>query len=98
MLKKRSTIFFISDFYNTKDFHDAFKVLKHAHDVVAVVLRDRGDYVLPGVGLVPLYDSEQGKVEWIDTFNKNLVDNCTRLSEIDERSILRYKDSVLYFP
>jgi uncharacterized protein (DUF58 family) len=71
ILKKRSTVFVISDFYDNKDFYDAMKMLKHRHDVIAVVLRDRRDYDLPGLGFVPFYDSETGKTAWFDTSDRN---------------------------
>jgi uncharacterized protein (DUF58 family) len=67
VLKKRSTVFVISDFYDSVDFHDALKMLKHRHDVVAVVLRDRRDFEMPDIGFVPLYDSETGRTAWVDT-------------------------------
>ena len=61
MLKKRSTIFLISDFFSTADFSEQLKMIRHRHDVIAVILRDRRDYETPDLGLVYFNDPETGE-------------------------------------
>jgi uncharacterized protein (DUF58 family) len=73
LLRKKSTVFIISDFYDNKDFHEALRVLRHKHDVIAVILRDRADYNVPDIGLVPFNDPETGRHVWLDTGDKNAV-------------------------
>jgi len=70
ILKKRSTIFLISDFYDAGDFRDALKAVRHRHDVIAVVLRDRADSAVPDMGIVPFYDAEAGREIWINTSDR----------------------------
>ncbi|HPD18824.1 MAG: DUF58 domain-containing protein [Candidatus Goldbacteria bacterium] len=81
LLKKRSTIFIISDFYDPKDFFEAVKILKHKHDVIAVILRDDADFNIPDIGFIPFYDAENDKVVWIDTSNKKVMEKFRKTSE-----------------
>jgi uncharacterized protein (DUF58 family) len=81
ILKKRSTIFIISDFYDPKDFFDAIKILKHKHDVIAVILRDDADFNVPDIGFIPFYDAENDKVAWIDTSDRKTMEKFRKTSE-----------------
>ena len=81
LLKKRSTIFLISDFYDKKDYYDAIKILTHHHDVIAVVLRDHRDYTVPEVGYIPFYDGETGKVLWLDTSDRKSLEKFEKASK-----------------
>jgi len=86
ILKKRSTVFVISDFYDDKDFYNSFKILKHHHDVIAVVLRDRRDYDMPSLGYMPFYDEETGETAWIDTADRGAMEKFKKNSAaIDSR-------------
>ncbi len=67
MLKKRSTIFLISDFFGAPDFSEQLKKTRHRHDVIAVILRDRRDYEMPDIGLVSFYDPETGSFAPVNT-------------------------------
>ncbi len=87
LLKKRSTIFLISDFYDNKDFFDAIKVIKYKHDLIAVVLRDAADYHFPDIGFIPFFDIENKKVIWVDTANKNQVEKFKNMSEALDRKL-----------
>ncbi|MEI7640624.1 MAG: DUF58 domain-containing protein [bacterium] len=81
ILKKRSTIFVVSDFYDEKDFNNGLKILKHNNDLIAVVLRDKTDSTLPDIGMVPVYDSETKTLRWLNTSNR------TTLKEYSKESI-----------
>lgn len=89
LLKKRSTIFLISDFYDKKDFYDALKVLKFRHDVIAVILRDHRDYDIPEVGLIPFYDGETGKTIWFDTSDRKEVKRYEKASRNTDAKIIK---------
>lgn len=67
MLKKRSTIFLISDFFGAPDFSEHLKKTRHRHDVIAVILRDRRDYETPDIGFVSFWDPETGMRAKINT-------------------------------
>lgn len=89
ILKKRSTVFVISDFYDKGDFHDALKMLKHRHDVVPVVLRDSRDYEMPDIGFVPFYDGETGKTVWFDTADKKAAAEFNKSSQASDKRLFK---------
>lgn len=66
VLKKRATIFVISDFMS-EGYDQALRQLGRKHDVVALVVRDRYEKELPKLGVVDLQDAETGEVLTVDT-------------------------------
>jgi uncharacterized protein (DUF58 family) len=70
ILKKRSLVFFLSDFMD-KDFSNSLRMLSRKHELVAAVVTDPAEYKLPQLGLVELQDAETGDVLLIDTSDKN---------------------------
>jgi uncharacterized protein (DUF58 family) len=70
IIKKKSIVFLISDFYDTHNYSDAMKVANRKHDLVALRINDKHEATLPDVGLVKLKDNETGKYMWLDTSNK----------------------------
>jgi len=72
-IKKRSTAFIISDFFD-EDYKDALKIASKKHDIVALSIYDRRETELPPVGLVRIKDSESGKLMWIDSDNRKTRD------------------------
>lgn len=68
-VKKRSTAFIISDFFDN-DFTKALRIAKHKHDIVALHIYDEKEYKLPNVGLLKIHDAETNKEIWIDTSSK----------------------------
>ena len=59
-LRRRSLVFWISDFDDRLDVHD-WRVLAKRHDVTAFALRDPRDETLPAVGWVELEGLEDGR-------------------------------------
>ncbi len=70
-IKKRSTVFLLSDFM-THQFNDAMKIANSKHDMVAMRIFDPCETELPNVGLMKVVDAESGKQQWMDTSNTNL--------------------------
>lgn len=94
ILKKKSTIFLISDFYTQNDFYDSLKALRYYHDVIAVIVRDSMDFELLPVGLLPVYDAENKKVLWIDTFDKKEIEKYKKISSGYENKIIKNFNSL----
>jgi len=67
-IKKRCTAFILSDFVNC-DCEQALKIAANKHDVVALQIMDKGDALLPKMGLVQIHDPETGKKSIADTSN-----------------------------
>lgn len=68
VLKKRATIFLLSDFQD-KNFDASLRLLERKHEVIAGLVQDEAEFVFPDVGLVELRDSESGETMLVDTSN-----------------------------
>lgn len=85
VIKKRSIVFLISDFYADTNYKDAIKIANKKHDVVALRVIDKTEHELPKVGLIKLRDNESGKVMWVNTsdasFRKQYAINHLKFEE-----------------
>ncbi len=77
-IKKRSTAFLISDFFD-ENFDDALRIANKKHDIVALKIYDIRETELPPIGLMKILDAESGKDLWIDTSN-NYIQNTYKHS------------------
>jgi uncharacterized protein (DUF58 family) len=71
LVKKRSTVFLVSDFLSA-NFDDAFKVVARRHDLIPIRVNDAGEFVLPDAGLIQIFEPEQGTQCWIDSSDKKV--------------------------
>ncbi len=65
-LRRRSAVFFLSDFFDAT-FDDAMRRLAARHDVVGVTITDPRELELPDVGLLAVRDPETGVTGTLDT-------------------------------
>lgn len=65
-LKKKSTLFFMSDFLD-HDYEQGLRFLSKKHEVVACIVNDPIEMQLPDLGLIELEDSETGERWMIDS-------------------------------
>ena len=78
VIKKRSTVFMISDFV-CPDFSDALRIAGHKHDLLALNVYDRREVEeFPNVGLVYMQDAETGKKVLVDTSSRTVRRNLMR--------------------
>lgn len=70
-IKKRATVFLISDFYSENNYSDALKIANKKHDLIALKINDKTEQNIPSIGLVKIKDNETGKIMWIDTNSKS---------------------------
>lgn len=70
VIKKRSTVFLLSDFYAKENYTDALKIANKKHDLIALKINDKAEQEIPKVGLIKLKDNETGKIVWADTSSK----------------------------
>ncbi|KRD27547.1 ATPase [Acidovorax sp. Root267] len=66
-LRRRSTVFVVSDFISAPGWEKPLAQLAQRHDVVAVRLLDPLELELPDVGLITLRDAESGEQLQVDT-------------------------------
>jgi len=74
IIKKRSIIFIISDFYST-DFMKPLSILKNKHDIIALRVYDKREMEIPDVGLIQLEDGETGEQILVDTSDSDFRSN-----------------------
>jgi uncharacterized protein (DUF58 family) len=91
VVRKRATIFLVSDFIET-DFKKPLGLLNKRHDVIAAVVRDKAEITLPGVGLIEFTDAETGEIILVDTSSRKFRNqyNSTTAQRFDElKNMLR---------
>lgn len=66
VIKRRSTVFVISDFFSAPGWDKPLAQLARRHDVVAVRLTDPLELQLPDMGLITLRDAETGETQLVD--------------------------------
>ncbi len=94
VVKRKSIIFLISDFYS-QDFRKALKIIKHKHDVIGINMKEAREDDMPDVGYINLEDEETGEQILIDTsdgeFRKNYVAHVKRRNDSLDRNFKRLK-------
>ncbi len=68
VLKKRATIFLLSDFQDT-NYEVSLRLLERKHEVIAGLVQDETEFLFPDVGIIELQDSETGEKVLVDTSN-----------------------------
>jgi len=66
-IKKRSTMFILSDFFDNKDYTSQMTIANRKHDVVALQVYDQRMAELPDVGIIKMRDAETGDEVFVDT-------------------------------
>jgi uncharacterized protein (DUF58 family) len=84
--KRRSLVFWISDFEDGLDGQD-WRVLGRRHELTAIVLRDPRDEVLPAVGWVEIEDLESGRRVMVDTSRRGVRDAYQRVARERRRQV-----------
>jgi len=73
VVRKRATLFLVSDFIGT-DVKKPLSLLNKRHDVICVPVRDRVEVAMPSVGLIEIEDAETGEILLVDTSSKRFRD------------------------
>lgn len=73
VIRKRATLFLVSDFIET-GFKKPLSLLNKRHDVICVPVRDRVEVAMPSVGLIEVQDAETGEVMIVDTSSRRFRD------------------------
>ena len=66
VIRRRASIFLVSDFITQADWHAPLSQLARRHEVVAIRLRDRLEQDIPNVGLLLMQDAETGEQLLVD--------------------------------
>ena len=66
VIRRRASIFLVSDFITQADWHAPLSQLARRHEVVAIRLRDRLEQEIPNIGLLLMQDAETGEQLLVD--------------------------------
>ena len=80
MIKRRSTIFVISDFISEPGWERSLAQLAQRHEVVAVRVLDPLELELPDLGLLTLRDAETGEQIVVDTHDASFRKRFARIA------------------
>ena len=86
-IRRRSSVFVVSDFISAPGWEKPLAQLAQRHDVVAVRLFDPLDLELPDLGLVLLRDAETGEQLQVDTHDKAFRQRFARLADEREAAL-----------
>ena len=79
ILKKRSILFIISDFFDSNNFFYPLKILRQKHDIVALKLSDFREQHIPDIGLIELEDEETGEQILVNTSDPEFQENYSKI-------------------
>jgi uncharacterized protein (DUF58 family) len=80
LIKRRSTIFVVSDFISEPGWEKPLGLLAQRHEVVAVRLLDPLELDLPDLGLLTIRDSETGEQLLVDTHDAGFRKRFARIA------------------
>jgi len=97
-LKKKSTIFILSDFYD-KEFERPLRQLGQKHDAIAVLVQDPTENEIPSMGLVSFHDAESGEQVVVDTsdslFRKHFKEQTEKMSKQREAQLRKSRVDIV---
>ena len=79
-VRRRSTVFVVSDFISESGWVKPLGMLAQRHEVVAVRLLDAMELQLPDLGLIPITDVETGEQLLVDTSDKGFRQRFARIA------------------
>ena len=91
LVRRRSTMFVVSDFISEAGWEKPLGLLAQQHEVVAVRLLDPLELELPDLGLIPIRDAETGEQLLVDTHDAGFRKRFARIAaqrEADLRQAL----------
>lgn len=71
VIKKSAIVFVLSDFIDD-DYDKTLKIVSKKHDLTGIKIYDKLETFIPKLGLVPMIDSENNGISWIDTDSKQI--------------------------
>ena len=88
IVKRRSSVFVISDFISAPGWEKALAQLAMRHEVTAVRLFDPLEMELPDIGLVTMRDAESGEQIVVDTHDRGFRTRFKAAAEKREAALL----------
>lgn len=89
LLRRRSTVFVLSDFISEEGWERQLTRLALRHEVVAVRLYDPLEQELPDLGILPMQDAETGELLMVDTHDTGFRARFAQLARQREEALRR---------
>jgi len=86
VLKKKATIFLVSDFIDD-DLKKPMGLLNKRHDVIAVPVYDRAEMKLPSAGIMEFTDAETGQTRIVDTASRAFRETYEKTNTLKSRQL-----------
>ena len=77
VLKRKSIIFLLSDFWDDS-YQQTMKLINKKHDLINIQILDKAEIAIPKLGMVKFHDAENQNSAWIDTNNKQVQNISTK--------------------
>ena len=77
VLKRKSIIFLLSDFWDDS-YQQTMKLINKKHDLINIQILDKAEITIPKLGMVKFHDAETQNSAWIDTNNKQVQNISTK--------------------
>ena len=91
-VKKKSIVFLLSDFIDSVHYDKELKLNSPRHRFYAIQFYDEAEQNFPPIGVVPLWNSESHKMEWVDTNSRTFRDYAQKqLLQNMEESKTKFK-------
>ena len=87
LVRRRSTIFVLSDFISEEGWEKPLGMLAQRHEVLAVRLIDPLELELPDLGLIPICDAETGEQLLVDTHDAGFRRRFARIAAQREATL-----------
>lgn len=84
-LKKKATIFLMSDFMD-QGYDQSLRFLAKKHELVACVIQDPLENEIPDIGLIQLQDPETGEIKLVDTSSKTFQETMRKNFSLQNES------------
>jgi len=88
VIKKRSIVFIVSDFFD-EEFYHPLKILRNKHDVIALRVLDEREQEIPDIGLIELEDEETSEQLLVDTSDEDFREAYIRLMQQRESTLIQ---------
>lgn len=88
IIKKRSILFLISDFFDRNDYLQPLKILRNKHDIITFKIVDQREQDIPDVGLIELEDEETGEQILVNTSDPFFQKNYSKIVSDDESKLV----------
>jgi uncharacterized protein (DUF58 family) len=87
ILKKRSLVFVVSDFFSAPGWERPLRLLNHRHEVLGIRVVDPRELEIPDIGPIIIEDAESGEQVYVDTHDRSFRNRFQEVVEQHEAAL-----------